>query len=97
MHRSHGGAIRKHKPSASARKPERIDLLMTDVVMPTMGGRELVRRLAEIQPGLRVLFSSGYPGDSEGEQGMLDHGASFLQKPYTPKELAERIREVLDE
>ena len=64
------------------------DLLVTDVVMPNVSGRELASRLTERQPGLRVLFMSGF------ESGALQ-GASFLQKPFRIPELLERVRQIL--
>jgi len=75
---------------------ERIDLVITDVVMPQMGGRELATRLAVVQPGIRILFSSGYSENAISADGVLDEGINFLQKPYTPTTLARRVREVLD-
>jgi CheY-like chemotaxis protein len=75
---------------------ERIDLVITDVVMPQMGGRELATRLAVVQPGIRILFSSGYSENAISADGVLDDGINFLQKPYTPTTLARRVREVLD-
>ncbi len=75
---------------------ERIDLVITDVVMPQMGGRELATRLAVVQPGVRILFSSGYSENAISADGVLDEGINFLQKPYTPTTLARRVREVLD-
>ncbi len=75
---------------------EPIDLVITDVVMPQMGGRELVTRLLALQPGLRILFSSGYSENAISADGVLDEGINFLQKPYTPTTLARRVREALD-
>jgi CheY-like chemotaxis protein len=75
---------------------EPIDLVITDVVMPQMGGRELVTRLLALQPGLRILFSSGYSENAISADGVLDEGINFLQKPYTPTMLARRVREALD-
>jgi two-component system, cell cycle sensor histidine kinase and response regulator CckA len=73
-----------------------VHLLVTDVVMPDMNGRELSERLLLRQPKMKVLFTSGYPADIIGRHGILDSGTEFLPKPYGPKELARRVREVLD-
>jgi PAS domain S-box-containing protein len=72
-----------------------IDLLVTDMVMPGPSGRELAERLTEMQPGLRVLFISGYTGDGISRSGQLGPGTSFLQKPFTPDTLVRKVREVL--
>jgi CheY-like chemotaxis protein len=85
-----------HALELVAREPERIDLVITDVVMPKMGGRELATRLAEIQPDVRILFSSGYSENAISAEGVLEEGINFLQKPYTPTLLARRVREALD-
>ncbi|MEO6446028.1 MAG: ATP-binding protein, partial [Gemmatimonadaceae bacterium] len=73
-----------------------IHLLLTDVVMPRMGGRELAARLGDQRPELRVLFASGYTQNAIVNQGVLEDGIHFLQKPYVPATLASRVREVLD-
>ncbi len=74
----------------------RLDLLLTDVIMPGASGPELARRLLETRPGTRVLYVSGYTDASMASQGALDDGAFFLQKPFTPESLARKVREVLD-
>lgn len=74
----------------------KIDLLMTDVVMPLMGGRELAERLAQTHPQLRVLFTSGYTDDAVVRHGVIETGTNFIQKPFTPNVLAHKIREILD-
>jgi two-component system cell cycle sensor histidine kinase/response regulator CckA len=74
----------------------RIDLLMTDVVMPQMGGRELAEKLAVTHSQLKVLFTSGYTDDSIVRHGMVDAKINFLQKPFTPTALALKVRRILD-
>jgi DNA-binding NtrC family response regulator len=73
-----------------------IDLLLTDVVMPGMNGNELKERLAQRQPGLKVLFMSGYAPRAVAQRGILDDGVDFLPKPFTLDDLGRKIREVLD-
>jgi len=75
---------------------DRIDILLTDVVMPHIGGKELSGRLKERKPELKVLYLSGYTADSIVHHGVLDEGVAFLHKPFTPGELARKVREVLD-
>jgi CheY-like chemotaxis protein len=81
---------------ASAHGLEHIDLVLTDVVMPVMGGTELVQRLRARRADLRVLFMSGYTGTA-GVDRFLDADAGFLQKPFTLDVLTHKVREVLDE
>jgi PAS domain S-box-containing protein len=72
-----------------------LDLVLTDVVMPGMSGPELAERLSREQPGLRVLYMSGYADEAIGHHGVLEPGVEFLQKPFTPQDLVQRVREVL--
>jgi len=76
--------------------PGGIDLLMTDIVMPGMNGKELADRLRAVKPAMKCLFMSGYTADVIASRGVLDAGVEFLQKPFLMKELASRLRKVLD-
>jgi CheY-like chemotaxis protein len=73
-----------------------IDLIATDVVMPEMNGSQLVEKVLEARPGIRVLFMSGYTDDEVMRRGVIDGQTAFLQKPFTPDLLAYKVREVLD-
>jgi len=73
-----------------------IDLFITDVVMPEMNGRDLAARLQAVRPTIKHLFMSGYTSDVIAHRGVLDNGVNFIQKPFSLKELAVRVREVLD-
>jgi PAS domain S-box-containing protein len=77
--------------------PGTIDLVISDVVMPEMGGRELGQKLAQYEPGLPILFMSGYTGDDVVHRGLLDPEAPFQQKPFTPAGLATKVRAMLDQ
>jgi two-component system, cell cycle sensor histidine kinase and response regulator CckA len=79
----------------SERHAGEIELLLTDVVMPGMGGRQLSERLAQARPQLRTLYMSGYTSDRALRQSILESSDAFVQKPFTPAALASRIREVL--
>lgn len=76
--------------------PGRIDLLLTDVVMPVMNGRELADKIKAIQADIKVLYLSGYPESVLGEDRILDPDVSFLAKPVTPQSLLKKVREVLE-
>ena len=74
-----------------------VDLVLTDVVMPDgMSGRQLADKLLEMRPGLRVLFTSGYSADFAGRELSLNDGQSLLQKPATPRQILDAVRQSLD-
>jgi len=75
----------------------RIDLMITDVVMPKIGGREAAKRLLPLYPQMKVIYMSGYTDDAIVHHGVLEPGLNFLEKPFTPKGLTLKVREVLDE
>jgi two-component system cell cycle sensor histidine kinase/response regulator CckA len=76
--------------------PGSIDLLLTDVVLPTSSGQELARRVLASRSRMRVLFTSGYPAETIVSRGVVDPGAVFLEKPFTTGALASKVRQVLD-
>ncbi|MEE9913699.1 MAG: response regulator [Deltaproteobacteria bacterium] len=74
-----------------------IHLVLTDVVMPEINGRELALRLQSLAPGIKILFMSGYTADVIARRGVLDEGVNFIQKPFSMKDLAVKVRDVLDD
>lgn len=74
-----------------------ISLLITDVVMPEMNGREFADQMKKQYPGIKCLFMSGYTADVIAHRGVLDEGIQFIQKPFSTKGLAAKVREVFDE
>jgi two-component system, cell cycle sensor histidine kinase and response regulator CckA len=73
-----------------------IHLLITDVMMPDMDGPELVKQLSTIRPDTRALFMSGYMDDTLGDYRILSTNANFIQKPFSPRTIAQKVREILD-
>jgi CheY-like chemotaxis protein len=76
--------------------PEGFDLLLTDVVMPAMNGRELHQQLRALCPSLRCIYMSGYTADIIAREGVLDQDTHFLQKPFSLDQLGLKLREALD-
>jgi PAS domain S-box-containing protein len=85
----------EHGLSIAETFKEHIDILITDVVMPGIGGRELAKKLLALRPGISVLFLSGYTEDAVITHGALSPGTAFLQKPFTLQNLAKKVHEVL--
>jgi CheY-like chemotaxis protein len=75
---------------------EPVGLLLTDIVLPDMSGRDVFERMAALQPGLRVLYMSGYAGEVISTRGVLEDGVQFIQKPFTPRTLAQKVRQAID-
>ena len=73
-----------------------IDLVITDIVMPRMGGRELVERVLAVRPKIRALYLSGYTDEAVMRHGVLQAGSAFLQKPFTARQLMTKVRQILD-
>ena len=73
-----------------------IDLLMTDVVMPEMNGRDMAEQIADLYPAIQLLFMSGYTANVIAHQGVLDDGVAFIQKPFSMADMTAKGREVLD-
>jgi CheY-like chemotaxis protein len=77
------------------RREQRIDMVLTDVLMPGMKGRELVERLSKLRAGIKVLYMSAYTEDAAINIGVLSPGTAFIEKPFSPDDLANKVREVL--
>jgi two-component system cell cycle sensor histidine kinase/response regulator CckA len=82
-------AVREHKGSP-------IRLVVTDIIMPIMGGKVMAEKLKKAYPDLKILFTSGYTDNAITNHGVLEKGIEFLPKPYTPATLARKVRELLD-
>jgi two-component system cell cycle sensor histidine kinase/response regulator CckA len=80
-----------------AQAGDTLRLVVSDVVMPTMNGPEMARRLQETRPDLKVLYMSGYAGEAMTRGGVLDEHATLLGKPFTAHELLQKVREMLNE
>ncbi len=87
-----GEAIRQSETHAAE-----INLLITDVVMPEMNGQDLAKLISNIKPGLKCLFISGYTANVIANHGVLDEGVHFLQKPFSMKDLASKVRQALEQ
>jgi DNA-binding NtrC family response regulator len=75
---------------------EPVHLLLTDVMLPGMNGGALAKKVQELRPGIKVLFTSGYTENNIVHHGVLDPGLNFMGKPYTMQTLAQRVRAILD-
>jgi CheY-like chemotaxis protein len=73
-----------------------LDLLVTDVVLPGMSGRDVASHVAGLCPSVAVLYVSGYPDHAAVQHGLLDEASALLQKPFTPHALAQKVRQTLD-
>jgi two-component system, cell cycle sensor histidine kinase and response regulator CckA len=80
----------------AAQQTTGIDLLLTDIIMPNMNGKELQLAIEKFHPTIKILFMSGYTSDIIAHQGILAEGVHFLQKPFSKEQLAHKVREVLD-
>gem|GEM_PF-5740208 len=90
------GVYQEEAVAQAEAHPGRIHLLITDVVMPEMNGRELAGNLQIQYPDLKVLFMSGYTANVIAHRGVLDEGVNFIQKPFSNRDLAMKVREALE-
>jgi len=79
-----------------ASQPGEIHLVLTDIVMPEMSGRQVYEQIARLRPGIKVLYMSGYTEDVIAHHGILEPGIHFIQKPFSGQRLSEKLREALD-
>jgi len=84
--------VSKYKESSAA-----IDLILSDLIMPKMNGKEAVNEIRKAHPGIKVIFSSGYAPETLQEKVSLTDGAHIIAKPLSPRELLQKVRSVLDE
>ncbi len=77
-------------------QPHQVDVVITDLAMPELGGRELAQRLSQSRPNLPIIFMSGYTDDDLARRGLLEAGVLFLEKPFTPQALVRMVQDVLD-
>ena len=96
LSRSSSRAPQRRRSTIASTPGRTFDVLVTDVMMPNMSGPQLARRLRELRPDLNVLFMSGYTANAIVDQGLLEPGAPFLSKPFSPTSLALAVRSVLD-
>lgn len=83
--------------SLVCKSDNQIDLVLTDIIMPEMNGRDLAERLMKIQPGMKCLYMSGYSADIISLQGLLYKNVHFIEKPFSKIELASKVRSTLDD
>ncbi len=92
-----GAANGQQALKVSQQIDKKLDLLLTDIIMPGMSGRELAETMLSMRPGLKVVYMSGYTADIIAHQGVLDSGIHYIPKPLMPHALADKLREVLDQ
>jgi CheY-like chemotaxis protein len=83
--------------SICGREEPAIDLILSDVIMPGMNGREVTDKARELRPGIKVLYMSGYTADIVAERGMVEDGMHFIQKPFSLDALCDKVKEALQD